>query len=115
MTHQHTQWTYEAHIPHGSGDAEWRVIDAQGNVVAIVDPNMLCDNETTFAEPQARLIASAPELLAALKVAAPYVEAELDYLLSAVKDDPKTGSEAEKARGVFAQILSAIAKAEGTP
>jgi len=108
MTQQHTQWTYEAHIPHGSGDAEWRVIDAQGNVVAIVDPNMLCDNETTCAEPQARLIASAPELLAAAKAllngGSWHDDGSFVYY---PPDDPES-------EGAVGDLGATIAKAEGT-
>lgn len=54
-------WDYEAHIPHGSADAQWRVV-AGADLIATVDPEMVMGDP----ESHARLIAAAPELLAAL-------------------------------------------------
>lgn len=35
-----TTFHVDAHIPHGSGDAEWRIVGPNGVVFAIVDPHM---------------------------------------------------------------------------
>lgn len=43
----------DVHIPRGSGDAEYRIIDADsdnGDVLAIVDPNMTMEDPAAFAE-----------------------------------------------------------------
>lgn len=65
-------WEYEAHLPKGSGDVEWRVT-AGDDLIAIVDPEM------RFGDPEAhaRLIAAAPKLLAALKVAQQHAPCQL--------------------------------------
>jgi len=68
----HETWSFKAHIPHGSGDAEWRVT-AGSDLIAIVDPKMVIGDP----ESHARLIAQAPNLLRRLKEAAAWIEAEL--------------------------------------
>ena len=46
-----TRFYVEAHIPRGSGDAEYRIIHpGTGLVVAIVDPNMNFDDPATLAD-----------------------------------------------------------------
>lgn len=70
----------EPHIPHGSGDAEYRLIDAAGRVVAIIDPEMAFDAPADVAEAlvvSARahagdpVMSAAHDMLAALKATRP--------------------------------------------
>lgn len=56
-------WCAEPHIPRGSCDVTWRVVDEAGNVVAIVDPN----DEAADARRNATMLAAAPRLLATLQ------------------------------------------------
>lgn len=43
-------WCWEPHIPHGSGDAEHRIIDREtGTVIATIDPNMVLEDPGEFA------------------------------------------------------------------
>lgn len=45
-----TRFSVEAHIPHGSGDAEYRIVDRDGNVFAVVDPHMTFDDPSELAD-----------------------------------------------------------------
>ncbi len=45
------QWEVNAHIPHGSGDAEWQIINKETKqIIAIVDPHMEADNPEELAD-----------------------------------------------------------------
>lgn len=44
-----TRFKVEAHIPRGSGDAEWRIMHGK-TVVAIIDPNMDMDEPGIVAD-----------------------------------------------------------------
>lgn len=44
-----TKFYVESHIPHGSGDAEYRIMNA-GEVLAIVDPNMVYADSGELAD-----------------------------------------------------------------
>src|ERR1035437_6258943 len=59
-----------AHIPHGSGDAEYHLIDADADnsdVIAIIDPQMIMDDPAALAERLALASNSHYELIMALK------------------------------------------------
>lgn len=63
-----------AHIPHGSGDAEYHLVDAglsgeAAPVLAIVDPNMILPDPAAFVEQLARSANSHDALVAALEAA----------------------------------------------
>ncbi len=56
---------FQMHIPHGSGDGEWQIIDLNsdnGDVVAIVDPQMIMPDLDADPGKLAALFAAAPEL-----------------------------------------------------
>lgn len=58
-----------AHIPHGSGDAEYHLIDADADnsdVMAIIDPSMILDDPAGLAERLALAANSHDALVAAL-------------------------------------------------
>lgn len=45
-----TKFYVEAHIPRGSGDAEYRImLEGTKHVIAVVDPNMDLDEPATVA------------------------------------------------------------------
>ena len=59
-----TRFVAEAHIPHGSGDAEYLIIEVTtGAVVALVDPHMLLDDPLKVAEKMADLLNIEPETI----------------------------------------------------
>lgn len=63
----------ELHVPHGSADGQWQVIDLNsdhGDVLAIVDPDGIRPDLDDAAEGNAILMASAPVMLKALQAAA---------------------------------------------
>ena len=72
MTTKHTPgpWHYELHLPRGSADGYFRITASSGWVIADL-PDDGTDND-------ARLIAAAPDMLAALKDLLPMWESGID-------------------------------------
>lgn len=103
MGHTPGPWTI-----HGWGDGDYEVNAASETVCNV--PGF--DDETVDvdrAEPNARLIAAAPDLLAACQTVAHDLQAALDG------DDFSGMSDADLLRAFLNVLRPAIAKAEGTP
>ena len=107
----HDPWTAEAHIPHGSADAHYRVVNNNGDI--LIDG--IEDREV------ATLAASAPNLLTKLDKVATWLEGLADKCEKAAAESPFiTIKEACKAdarnyAATAKDIRAAIAQAEPTP
>jgi len=90
-------WFYKLHIPDGSADGVYQILD-KNDVIAILDPNdtLAYGERNGELEANAQLITAAPELLEALKTAIHYIPQQGDSDLDA-----------------YEIALAAIAKAEG--
>lgn len=44
------RYIVQAHIPHGSGDAEYQIVDADNTVIAIVDPAAIVQDASVLAD-----------------------------------------------------------------
>ena len=102
-THTPGPWTADVHIPRGSADGEWRIHAGREWVALLNDAN---DADET--EPNARLIAAAPELLEAAR-GVDVLYAELQAALPAIANTPAFDIVQEAVR----RARAAIAKAEG--
>jgi len=58
-----TRFRAVAHIPRGSGDAEYHIVTSEGTVVAIIDPNMAFDDPADLAERIAEAMNVDPEAI----------------------------------------------------
>lgn len=96
---QNGEWKYEVHIPHGSADAEWRVVAGDGSVIATADPEMCLEDPEAIA----RLMAAAPKLLATVKSLAWFIE-------NVTEDDPERSRRFFEVREAWRDV---IAEAEG--
>jgi hypothetical protein len=56
---KHLPAHFEPHIPHGSGDAEYRIIGNDGTILAIVDPDMKAEDPASLAEAMVRAMNAA--------------------------------------------------------
>jgi hypothetical protein len=56
---KHLPAHFEPHIPHGSGDAEYRIIGIDGTILAIVDPTMTAEDPAALAEAMVRAMNAA--------------------------------------------------------
>lgn len=56
-----TRFSVEAHIPRGSGDAEYHIVTDDGVIVALVDPQMSFDDAGELADKIAAAMNVNPE------------------------------------------------------
>lgn len=111
----------EPHIPHGSGDAEWQMIDvASGHAIAIVDPEMILPDPEAVAfgialasQAYAHLIASLGDIASDGPLKAPQAESYHDTESAYGNgQDIAAWKAAEKARRALALIARLTANRE---
>jgi hypothetical protein len=114
--HIPASWDCGIHLEPGSADGYWHIVDADsdnGDTLAVVDPYGFGEDLGWDVDAIARLVAAAPDLLAALRAALPAVIRLGDFIGNGDIEVPVSGLAINDRCAIVAQIRAALAKAEG--